>query len=207
MNPIYLLFFTLPAFFCSHSLAAPAAPPRDALALDSPEWPLNFRLHLDGAARVRLSDDMTVELDAAGPHDIALEHPADGAPVLRVWSGGKLVRGPEDAPALAETGAKDFPEVKLDLGGDFTAMASFESGGEGTLFSVCAPSGKWSAGAKALFIRGGRLVYDIGWLGAIEGGGAVDDRKPHTAVLSVRDGTAQLWLDGKIIAEKDMLPS
>jgi glucose/arabinose dehydrogenase/mono/diheme cytochrome c family protein len=203
MNPIYLLFFTLPAFFCSHSLAAPAAPPRDARALDSPEWPLNFRLHLDGAARVRLSDEMTVELDAAGPHDIALEHPADGAPVLRVWSGGKLVRGPEDAPALAGTGAKDFPEVKLDLGGDFTAMASFESGSEGTLFSVCAPSGKWSAGAKALFIRGGRLVYDIGWLGAMEGGDAVNDRKPHTAVLSVRDGTAQLWLDGKIIAEKE----
>ena len=203
MKAIHLLFFALPAFFSGHSFSAQAPPPRDALALESPEWPLNFRLHLDGPARVRLNDEMTIALHADGPHDIALEHPADGAPVLRVWSGGKLVRGPEDAPALAGTGAKDFPDAKLDLGGDFTAMASFESGGEGTLFSVCAPSGKWSAGAKALFIRGGRLVYDIGWLGAMIGGGEVDDGKLHTTVLSVRDGTAQLWLDGKVIAEKE----
>ena len=179
-----------------------AAPPRDALPLDAPEWPLNFRLHLDGAAKVQFSDGLTIALDASGPHDIAVEHPADGAPVLRVWSGGKLVRGPEDAPALAGTGAKVFPDAKLDLGADFTAMASFECGGEGTLFAMCAPSGKWSAGAKALFIRDGRLVYDIGWHGAITGGPKVNNGKPHTAVFSVREGAARLWLDGKVIAEK-----
>jgi hypothetical protein len=49
-------------------------------------------------------------------------------------------------------------------------MAEFESTGQGTLFSMCAPTGKWSPDAKALFIRGGRLVYDIGWLGAINSG-------------------------------------
>ncbi len=184
------------------TLTTNAALPRDALPLDAAEWPLNFRLHLEGAAKVRLSDELTIALDANGPHDIAVEHPAKGTPVLRVWSRGKLVRGPEDAPALAGTGAKDFPDVKLDLGADFTAMASFESGGEGTLFSMCAPSGKWSAGAKALFILDGRLVYDIGWLGTMNGGGKVNDGKPHTAVLSVRDGTARLWLDGKKVAEK-----
>jgi hypothetical protein len=62
--------------------------------------------------------------------------------------------------------------------------------------------GKWSPDAKALFIRGGRLVYDIGWLGAINWGPKVNDGKPHTAVLSVSGGTAKLWLDGKEIAEK-----
>ncbi len=212
MKPFQILFLALFACCCGHPLTAQAAPPRDALSLDAPEWPLNFRLHLEGAARVRLSDDLTVALDANGPHDIALdangphdialEHPADGAPVLRVWSGGKLVRGPEDVPTLAGTSAKDFPDAKLDLGSDFTAMVSFESGGDGTLFSICAPAGKWSAGAKALFIRGGRLVYDIGWLGALTGGPKVHDGKPHTAVLSVREGAARLWLDGKVIAEK-----
>ena len=97
---------------------------------------------------------------------------------------------------------RDFPDAKLDLGGDFTAMAKFETGGGGTLFSKCAPKGKWSPDAKALFIRGGRLVYDIGWLGAMTGGGAVDDGKPHTAVLTLRGGAARLWLDGKVVAEK-----
>ncbi len=184
------------------TLAAHAAPPRDALPLDAPDWPLNYRLHLEGAAKVKLGDAVTVPLDGAGPHDIAIEHPAKGAPVLRVWTGGKLVRGPEEIAGLAASGAQDFPDAKLDLGADFTAAVTFESRGEGTLFSKCAAVGKWGPDAKALFIRGGRLVYDIGWLGAMTGGGKVDDGKPHTAVLTLRDGTARLWLDGKVVAEK-----
>jgi hypothetical protein len=176
------------------------AAPCEALPLDSPEWPLNYRLHLEGAAKVKLSDELTLSLDAKGPHDIAVEHPANGAPVLRVWRAGKLVRGPEEVPALAKTGAKDFPDAGLDLGADFTAMAQFESNGEGTLFSMCAPTGKWSPDAKALFIRGGRLVYDIGWLGAMTGKPKVNDGKPHTAVLNVSGSTVRLWLDGKEIA-------
>ena len=179
-----------------------SAAPRDSLPLDAPEWPTNYRLHLEGSARVRLTDGLTLSLDAKTNHDIAVEHPADGAPVLRVWSGGKLVRGPEDLPELAQTGTKDFPEAKLDLGTDFTAMAQFETSGAGTLFSMCSPDGKWSPNAKALFIRGGWLVYDIGWLGAMTTGPKVNDGKPHAAVLSVSGGTAQLWLDGRRIAEK-----
>lgn len=195
---LFVTLFAISAFYGGHSQAAP----RDALPLDAPEWPLNYRLHLEGAAKVKLSDELTLSLDAKGPHDIAVEHPTKGAPVLRVWRGGKLVRGPEEVPTLAKTGAQDFPNAGLDLGADFTAMAEFESTGQGTLFSMCAPTGKWSPDAKALFIRGGRLVYDIGWLGAINSGPKVNDGKPHTAVLSVSGGTAKLWLDGKEIAEK-----
>ena len=61
-----------------------AAPlPRDSLPLNAPEWPLNFRLHVEGPAKVRLCDDLTIALDANGPHDIAVEYPADGALQIR----------------------------------------------------------------------------------------------------------------------------
>jgi len=183
-----------------------AAPPRDAVPLDAPEIPLNYRLHVEfsspAGGAVRLSKELVVPLVNGPEHDIAVEHPATGAPVLRVWSGGKLVRGPEDLMGLSESGAREFPDANLDLGADFTAVAKFETSGGGTLFSKCAPKGKWAPDAKALFVRGGRLVYDIGWLGAMTGGGKVDDGKPHTAVLMVRDGIARLWLDGAIVAEK-----
>jgi mono/diheme cytochrome c family protein len=193
--------FTTLAALCL-TFATHAAPPREALPLDAAEWPANFRLHLDAGGKVRLADGLTLTLDANGSHDIAVEHPAKGAPLLRVWSGEKLVRGPEEMPALATTGTKDFADAKLDLGAEFTAMALFEASGDGTLFSKCAPTGKWSPDAKALFIRGGRLVYDIGWLGAMTGGSKVDDGKRHRAVLSVSAGTARLWLDGKMVVEK-----
>ena len=55
------------------TLTAHAAAPRDSLPLDAPEWPLNYRLHLEGAAKVRLTDALTIPLDARGPHDIAVE--------------------------------------------------------------------------------------------------------------------------------------
>ena len=197
MNRIVTLN-VISVLLCGYSNAAP----RDSLPLDAPEWPRNYRLHLDGAAKVKLTDGLALSLDGKTNHDVAVEHPADAAPVLRVWSDGRLVRGPEDLPELAETGAKNFPDADLDLGADFTAMATFETNGTGTLFSKCAPEGKWSPGAKALFIRDGRLVYDIGWLGAINGGPKVNDGKAHTVVLSVSSGTARLWLDGKSIAEK-----
>ena len=195
-------FTTFLAILFCHAAVTVAAAPRDSLPIDAPEWPLNYRLHLDGAGKVKLSDDLTLSLDAKGPHDIAVEHPADGVPVLRVWSGGKLVRGPQEVPALGRHGAQNFPEANLDLGADFTAMATFEASGEGTLFSKCSAEGKWSPDAKALFIRGGRLVYDIGWLGAMTGGPKVNDGKPHTVVLTSREGVARLWLDGKQAAEK-----
>ncbi|MBI3882554.1 MAG: c-type cytochrome [Verrucomicrobia bacterium] len=184
-----------------------AAMPRDVVPPDAAELPMNYRLHVEFSAPaggvVRLGNDLVVPLMNGTEHDLALEHPAKGAPVLRVWSGGKLVRGPEEVAALSQSGAETFPDAKLNLGADFTAVAKFESGAGGTLFSKCAPTGKWSPDAKALFIRGGRLVYDIGWLGALSGGGKVDDGKPHTAALTVRDGTTRLWLDGKVVAEKE----
>jgi len=176
--------------------------PRESLPLDATEWPANYRLHLEGASTVKLSDSLTLSLEGDGPHDLAVEHPAEGSPVIRVWKAGKLVRGPEDVPSLGKTGAMDFPEAKIDFGADFTAMTSFTTTGQGTLFSKCDPAGKWSPDAKALFIRGGRLVYDIGWLGAISGGPAVNDGKPHIAVLRVEGGFVRLWLDGKRVAEK-----
>ena len=105
---------------------------------------------------VRLGKDLVVPLPKGLEHDLAVEHPAKGAPVLRVWSAGELVRGPEEVRGLSQNGAQEFPDAKTDLGSDFTALAKFESSGSGTLFSKCAPTGKWSPGSKALFIRGGR---------------------------------------------------
>lgn len=192
------LFPLLPAVF---SLAAQAAP-RETLPLDAPEWPRDYRIHLNGPAKVVFSDKLAFEFKDAGPHDLAVEHPAEGPPLLRVWKEGNLVRGPEESPALAARAAAEFPDAGINLGADFTLMATFATRGNGTLASKCDPVTKWSPDAKALFLRGGRLVYDIGWLGAISAGPKVNDGKPHTVVLSVNEANAKLWLDGKPIGDK-----
>ena len=165
------------AIFLICALMAPfaaAARPRDAVPLEATPWPRHYRMHLEFSAAsegsVRLGPDVAVALPVGVEHDLALEYPVGGLPVLRVWTGGKLVRGPEEVPGLTTGGAKSFPEANLDFGADFTAEVKFTTAGEGTLFSKCPPAGAWAPDAKALLVRDGRLVYDIGWLGALSGG-------------------------------------
>ena len=117
--------------------AAAGGIPRDALPLDAGVWPRNFRLHVEGPASVRLAQEVTLTVPAGTPWDIAVEHPGNGAQLMRVWSGGKLMRGPEELPAAAAGGAQEFPAANLDLGSDYTAMVQFECKGEGTLYSMC----------------------------------------------------------------------
>ncbi len=184
-------------------------PPRDATPLDAGELPEGYRLHVafskPGAGRVRLGPEVTIELPMGVEHDVAVERPPQGAAVVRVWTDGRLVRGPDEVSGLSMGGAVQFPDAKFDLGHDFTAMAKFETRGSGTLWAKCAPRGKWSPDSKALFLRDGRLVYDLGWVGAVSGGDRVDDGRLHTAVVSVREGEASLWLDGQRVARREKL--
>jgi len=51
--------------------------------------------------------------------------------------------------------------------GHFTVCAWVKTSHGGTIFSRCAPEGRWSRGGKALFIDDGVLVYDIGGRGGL----------------------------------------
>jgi hypothetical protein len=72
---------------------------------------------------------LTLSFDEGKSHDVAVEHPVKGAPVLRVWTDGRLVRGPEEVPALGINGGQDFPDAGVNLGADFTAVVQFEANG------------------------------------------------------------------------------
>ena len=77
-----------------------SAAPRDALPLDAAQWPGNYRLHLEFSAPTHGSlhwpGGPLLELPEGSVHDIAVEQAAGGAAVVRVWSGGKLQRGPAE---------------------------------------------------------------------------------------------------------------
>lgn len=186
--------------------ALASAPPRHALSMETPEWPRSYRLHVEFSDKtggvVRWGKEWSLPLRGAIAQDIAVEHPAEGPAILRVWSDGALVRGPEEIAALSTGGGVDFPSAGISFGKDVTARVQFAAQGPGTLFAVCSPYGNWEPGSKALFIRDGHLVYDIGWLGALSGGPRVDDGKPHVAILSVISGRTRIWLDGRKISDR-----
>jgi hypothetical protein len=85
----------------------------------------------------------------------------------------------------------------------FTVAVRFRTKANGTLVANAKPKGKWSTDGKSLFINGGgRLTYDIGWVGAISTKQRVNDGKWHAALLTMDDGKARLFLDGEQAAER-----
>ena len=132
---------------------------------------------------------------------------------IKGWINGKpLAEIKEYGAAGKETNTKNegkslfvsSPKQSKDpfnMGKDFTAYVRFKARGDGTLFSKAVPGEKWLEDGKALYIREGRLIYDIGWKGMITGSKKVNDGKWHEAALVTRSGKASLYLDGKRISE------
>ena len=56
----------------------------------------------------------------------------------------------------------------LDLSrGDYTIATRFQTRRGGSLFCETTPGDRWVPDGKSLFVRDGRLVFDIGWVGAV----------------------------------------
>ncbi len=98
--------------------------PRDAMAVDAPEHPRDFRLHIEfsfpAAGAAQLASNLAVPLSVAKRHDIAIEHPTENTALLRVWADDNLVRGPEEVPALTRPGNPEFPVITIETGTDST---------------------------------------------------------------------------------------
>jgi len=93
---------------------------------------------------------------------------------------------------------------QLDLGTPGrTTLVRFRTENEGTLVASTPRLGGWKPDGKTLFIRGKRLVFDIGWLGAMTGRTDVADGEWHVAALVVTEGETRLYVDGQLEATRD----
>ena len=87
----------------------------------------------------------------------------------------------------------------FDLTKSFTIAARIRTTSDGTIFSKCSVEGPWIPGGKAFFIRGGRLTYDIGWVGAANSRKRVDDGNWHDVAMTWDDRTGRVsfFIDGR----------
>ena len=178
----------------------------------------NFRLFLNYSAKSDLIvkfGDHPVEVPAGEKvtADFTFEHlPNSSALIHLSTSGDPTTKRIEVPGSLASDGnmafkplpGKDFPMDKA-----FTLMARFNTKTiKGTLVSLAPAKGKWERGGKTLFIQDGRLSYDVGWEGMLQGKSRVNDGKEHLATLvGDNDGNVTLYLDGKKMANADGLTS
>ena len=136
-------------------------------------------------------------IDGVGPSEAVVSEPSLGAFLAPLWE------SKETAGAKPRFVADDEVSAACDFGAESWAVtARFRTTNGGTLVSKCPPEGKWVPDAKALFLRGGRLVYDIGWVGALTSKRRFDDGEWHRVVLTSDGGVARLWVGGELEAER-----
>ena len=155
--------------------------------------------------------------------DIYYRHLQDQRPVMSAWLNGQEIHdavhvqdrttygfAAEEprARSLAVGGgvryARPAPESFEFGSGEFTIAARFKTKAGGTIAAKCPASGEWKPNSKALFLRGGRLVYDIGWVGQIESRRRYNDGKWHRVLLT-HDGDdgARMFVDGALVASRE----
>ncbi len=186
--------------------------------LTLPPVPLtNFRLFVRYTAPEKFAvkfGDFPVEIPAGenATAELTFEHLPNTPALIHLRTGGdptarrievpNSVQTSSDGATVTEDG-KGFP-----MDDAFTLMVRFETTDNSGTLASRAPQGKWARGGKTLFLKGGRLHYDVGWEGEMRGGPRVNDGKEHLALLVADDkGAVSLYLDGKKVADRGALTS
>ncbi|MHB0957473.1 MAG: DUF6797 domain-containing protein [Pirellulaceae bacterium] len=94
---------------------------------------------------------------------------------------------------------------------DYSVTARIRTTEGGTILSQAALSGPWVPNGKTLFIRGGKLCFDVGWVGVVESRDRIDDGQWHQVglVFEAASGQVRLYVDGVLqtTAETPLRPS
>ena len=86
--------------------------------------------------------------------------------------------------SVAQTKGDDFDLTTRD----YTITARIKTRKDGTIFSKTEDGDKWVPNGKALFVRGGRLTFDIGWVGAVTSKRKIADGKWHDIAMTWKKG-------------------
>ena len=82
---------------------------------------------------------------------------------------------------------------------DYTIHARIRTKSDGTIFCRTKDAPKWVPNGKSFFVRGGRLTFDIGWVGAVRSNRRVDDNRWHDVAVTFDAESHRLsfYVDGK----------
>jgi len=128
---------------------------------------------------------------------------------------GKLVYGRpgHDGGALGFDGQGGHVVIegsaKFDTHRDFTWSAWINTTKDGSIMARCREQGGWVQGGKTLFVRGGKLSFDVGWVSAVTSKTPVADGTWHQVAVTAKfnaqgvNDTVTLYIDGKPDVVKD----
>lgn len=91
---------------------------------------------------------------------------------------------------------------------DLTIAARVKTREDGVIFCQTTPGEKWVPDGTVLFIRDGRLCYDIGWVGVVRSNQRIDDGRWHHIAMTwtAKTHEVKLFVDGKPTARGELAP-
>ncbi|MCZ6792743.1 MAG: LamG domain-containing protein, partial [Planctomycetota bacterium] len=91
---------------------------------------------------------------------------------------------------------------------DFTIYARLRTRRGGTIFAKAPRRGEWATDGKTLFVRDGRLCYDIGWVGVVQSRKRVNDGRWHEVAVTYdhEKGVVRLHVDGEMDRREELRP-
>jgi mono/diheme cytochrome c family protein len=110
-----------------------------------------------------------------------------------------------DGKHFAEiSGAQDFTPLDRDL----SFAAWINTSADGTIFALTTPGDQWVHDGRALFLRGGKLTFDIGWVGAVAGSSPLANGQWHHVAMtwSHSDGAVKFFVDGRLDGSGNLKP-
>ncbi len=125
----------------------------------------------------------------------------DDAPIVQIAAPPNLAAEEQPWTFAGETYLEIADAQSFDVQQqDFSVSARIRTRSDGTLWCVTQPGPKWVPNGQSFFVRGGRLGFDIGWVGAVMGKSRVDDGEWHDVLLTWQQANHQveLFVDGKL---------
>lgn len=118
-------------------------------------------------------------------------------------AGGALEFDGEHFAEIDRAGDLDFFQQ------DLSVAAWIHTAQDGVVVAHTAIGDKWVPNAEALFVRDGKLTFDVGWVGAVAAPTPVADNQWHHVgfTWSHADGTLTLFVDGQPEARAKLKPS
>ncbi len=86
---------------------------------------------------------------------------------------------------------------------DFTILARLKTVGGGTVFAIAQPGPEWTPDGQSLFVRDGRLCFDIGWVGVVTSRTKINDGQWHNVAATWEKSNQHLriYVDGRLDGE------
>ncbi len=158
------------------------------------------------------------------PGDLMLQvaHDPEGAVELHATGSGRRVallrrKQPANEERAATAGVNFDGTTRVEIrrsedfdfsGKDFSVLARIKTRKGGTILASAPARGEWKPDGVTFFVRGGRLCYDIGWVGVVQSRRRVADGEWHDVLLTFdsSSGVSRLYVDGELDGERSLRP-